>query len=52
MINCIIFYNSSKKCFQSSRFFDEFEILAKCKMAAILAAILDDVTSPQHCHNP
>ena len=46
MFNCIIFYNCSKIYLQFMRFSDKFKLLVKSKMAAILAAILDDVTGP------
>ena len=52
MFNCIIFYNSSKIYVQFLRFPEKFELLLKSRMVAILAAILDDFTGPQQCHNP
>ena len=42
-------YNSSKKCLH---FPINLNLLAKSKIAAILTAILDDVTDPQQRHNP
>ena len=48
MFNCIILHSSRKKKKQlPSFFFDKSEVLVKFKIAAILAAILDDVTDPQ-----
>ena len=44
MFNCVTLYNSSKKIFAI------FEFLVKSKMAAILAAILHDITGPQQPH--
>ena len=38
----------SKKCLQFSGFSDKFKFLLKSKMAAILAAILDNFTDPTH----
>ena len=52
MLNCIIFYSSSKNYLQFFEFFDKFELLLKSKMVAILAATLNDVTDPQQRHNP
>ena len=52
MLNCIIFYNSSKIYWQFQGSPDKVEILVKSKKAAILAAILDDVTGHQQCHTP
>ena len=52
MFNCIIIYSSSKKYLQFLSFLGKFEFLVKSKIAAILAAILDDVTDPQQRHNP
>ena len=46
MFNGIIFYSSSKQYFQFSSFPDKFELLVKSKIAAMWAAILDDVTDP------
>ena len=44
IFNCIIFYNASEIYVHFPRFPDTFEILVKFKMAAILEAILDDIT--------
>ena len=46
MFNCIIFYSCSKKYLQFPSFSDKFEFLVISKMAAIIAAILDDATDP------
>ena len=46
MFNSITLYNFRKKYLQFSHFPGKFEFLVKSKMAAILAAILDDVTDP------
>ena len=43
MFNCIIFLQLN---LQFPSFPNKFEILVKSKMAATLAAILDDVTDP------
>ena len=42
----MLFCNSSKQYLQFPHFPDKFEFLVKSKMAATLAAILDDVTDP------
>ena len=47
MFNSITLYNSSKTYLQFSHFPGKFEFLVKSKMAAILKAILDDVTDPR-----
>ena len=46
MFNSITLYDSRKKYLQVSHFPGKFKVLVKSKMAAILAAILDDVTDP------
>ena len=46
-MNGLIFYNPCKIYLQFPRFPDYVAILVKSKMAAILAAILDDVTHHQ-----
>ena len=52
MFTCFIFYNCAKKYLQFLHFPDKFEFLVQSKMAAILAAILYDVTDSQQRHNP
>ena len=52
MFNCIIFYNSSKNYGQFQHLPDKVEILVKSKMAAILAATLNEVTDPKQRHSP
>ena len=52
MFNFIIFYNSSKTYLQFPNVPNTLEFLVKSKMAAMWAAILDDVTDPQQRHNP
>ena len=52
MFNYILLYNSSKTYLQFIHFPDKFEFLFKSKIAAILVAILDDVTDPQQRYNP
>ena len=46
MFNCIIFCSSRRKYLQFPIFSDKLKFLLKSKMAAILAAILGDVTDP------
>jgi len=48
MLNYVIFYISSIKHFQILTFFDNLQFLVKSKMAPNMAAILNDVTGPQH----
>jgi len=50
--NYVIFYMFSIKNVQFLTLFDNFLFLVKSKMAHNMAAILNDVTSPQKRGNP
>jgi len=52
MFNYVMFYLSSIKNFQFLTFFIDFSFSVKSKMAANMAAILNDVTGPQQRGNP
>lgn len=48
----IMFYISREKYLQFPHFSHKVEFLGKSKMAATIAAILDNVTDPQQRYNP